>query len=588
MTRILVAGAAEPRRWPAARRALGDRAGLLLLLMMGLYCVIGYVGYDPSKQDEGYIFGIILDYLHGNGWVVPRLAGEPFLEKPPLYYLTGAWFARALAPWLALHDAARLASGFFTAISAGALALAARLTWGPGYGRFAALALLGSAGLLLPAHMLLTDNAQLSGIVLAMAGFAAVAGRRPYAPLLVGTGAGIAFLAKGLFGPAVIGIAALLLSLSRDWRRSDYPRLLALSLLWALPWLLIWPLLLYRQSPPLFFVWFWQNNFGRYFGFAPAALNAVDQADFWYKVLPWATFPVLPLAAAALQLQRGTALRQPAVQLGLAMAVAVTAVLATSASVRAVYALPLLPALALLAAPVYRQPPAALARLLERLGLALLIGFALLSWSLWLLLTWRVTPPLATLLGGVLTADLRPPPPAPATALAALLTALGGAGCYAWRRRPWRAAANWYAGVFTLLAITSLVWIPWVSAARSSYRPLFAQLGARLPPHACLSSVGLGESQRGMLEYTLGVTTHRESAGAGHRCDVLLIDGGTAAPQPGSSWQLVWSGMRAADDHEKFWLFERHPRALRRVAVARAAARSPRTGFPGPTAKVSP
>ena len=48
------------------------------------------VGHDPWKPDEAYTFGVVYELLQGGSWIVPTLAGEPFLDKPPLFYLTAA------------------------------------------------------------------------------------------------------------------------------------------------------------------------------------------------------------------------------------------------------------------------------------------------------------------------------------------------------------------------------------------------------------------------------------------------------------------------------------------------------------------
>jgi 4-amino-4-deoxy-L-arabinose transferase-like glycosyltransferase len=69
------------------------------------------VGHDPWKPDEAYTFGLVLDQLERGDWVVPMLAGEPFLEKPPLFFIVASGFARLFDGVLPLHDAARLASG---------------------------------------------------------------------------------------------------------------------------------------------------------------------------------------------------------------------------------------------------------------------------------------------------------------------------------------------------------------------------------------------------------------------------------------------------------------------------------------------
>mgnify|MGYP003348223631 CR=1 FL=1 len=83
--------------------------------LLGLLCLAwilpGLVGHDPWKSDEAYTFGVVYDLLQDGSWLVPTLAGEPFLDEPPLYYLTAALTALLASPVLPLHDGARLATG---------------------------------------------------------------------------------------------------------------------------------------------------------------------------------------------------------------------------------------------------------------------------------------------------------------------------------------------------------------------------------------------------------------------------------------------------------------------------------------------
>ena len=220
------------------------------LLLVAAWLLPGLVGHDPWKQDETYVFAIIYHMLQGGNWVVPMLAGEPFMEKPPLYYWVGAGMARVFSPWLALHDGARLASGLFSAITLMSTGLAARHWWGKGQGRLAVLVLMACFGLLYESHTMITDVPMLTGFAMASYGFALSRERAWPGGIWLGTGVGVGFLAKGLLVPGVIGVTALLLPLLfSTWRLRVYARSLGVALLAALPWLLIWPIALYDREP---------------------------------------------------------------------------------------------------------------------------------------------------------------------------------------------------------------------------------------------------------------------------------------------------------------------------------------------------
>ncbi|HEX3633445.1 MAG TPA: glycosyltransferase family 39 protein, partial [Casimicrobiaceae bacterium] len=234
------------------------RQFLLLLLLAVIYIFPGLVGHDPWKQDETYVTSIVAHLERTHDWVVPRSAGLPFVEKPPLYFSMAEVSADLFADWLPLHDAARLANALWMAIVFGCVVLAARRSWvgTANAGTAAMLVLMASFGLVLPAHLLAVDVALLAGFAVALLGFATLDERPLRGGVLLGTGAGIGFLAKGLLAPGCLGLAALLLPvLFRTWRTRAYARALALAVVACLPWIVVWPAALYIRAPALFDEW---------------------------------------------------------------------------------------------------------------------------------------------------------------------------------------------------------------------------------------------------------------------------------------------------------------------------------------------
>ena len=101
----------------------------------------------PGSRDEAYTFGLIYSLLHGGDWVVPMLAQEPFMEKPPLFYLSAAAIASLLSPPFALHDAARLTTGLYMALTFAFVAASARELYGASRGWVATLICMGCLGI---------------------------------------------------------------------------------------------------------------------------------------------------------------------------------------------------------------------------------------------------------------------------------------------------------------------------------------------------------------------------------------------------------------------------------------------------------
>ncbi|MEO5362308.1 MAG: glycosyltransferase family 39 protein, partial [Magnetococcus sp. DMHC-8] len=354
----------------------------------------GLVGHDPWKPDEAYSMGLILHILESGDWVVPTLAGEPFMEKPPIYYLTAAGMAQLFAPWLPLHDGARLASGLYMGVVLLCITLTGRELYGKGHGRVSLIILMGCIGLVPHAHQMITDTALLAGFAMALYGL--VLGQRRAVPggILLGWGVGIGFMAKGLLAPLVMGCVTTLLLLLPEWRHRRFILLLGVALLMALPWLLLWPHTLHQRHPELFQVWFWENNYGRFFG--SSRLATPQEPGYYLKALLWFTGPALPLALLTLwqHSRRATthALLTPGspLRLPLLMALVLLFTLFASASTRTLYILPLLLPIALLATPAVLTSHTPPHRYWGRALTILFTLLALLIWLVWLLALSRL------------------------------------------------------------------------------------------------------------------------------------------------------------------------------------------------------
>ena len=123
-----------------------------IILIFILWITPGLVGRDPWKADEPYTFGLVYHMIQSGDWVVPSLTGEPFLEKPPLFYVTAAQCGRMFSPPLELYDATRLAAAFYMFLALLFFALTAREMYGKEYGAIAAILLIGCVHLQVTAH----------------------------------------------------------------------------------------------------------------------------------------------------------------------------------------------------------------------------------------------------------------------------------------------------------------------------------------------------------------------------------------------------------------------------------------------------
>lgn len=529
----------------------------LLILLFVAWLVPGLVGHDPWKPDEAYTFGLVNHVIKTGDWVVPTLAGEPFMEKPPLYYIVAAGVAKIFSPPLALHDAARLTTGFFMALTLFFTGLAGRELYGRNKGFLAALILIGCLGILIRAHELITDMAVLTGFSMALYGLALSLRRSILAGVLLGTGIGIGFMSKGLLEPGIIGVLALLLPvLFKAWRRRVYFICLLVALVAALPWLTIWPLALYLRSPVLFMEWFWTNNIGRFVGFT----HLGPTAEHWgyVKMLPWYAWPALPLALWTLWHEgRAGGLRRPEIQFPLAAFLVIFSVLSIAHDARELYALPLLLPLTYLATASVDSLRRGAANALYWFGVMAFAFFGIVFWFYWIAVEYGVPADLSNHLK-----DLQPgyTPGVPAwVIIIAVCYTLG------WiitllrlKRSRERPIIVWSAGMTLIWGLLMTLFVSWLDVGKS-YRSMVDSMVQSLPPHhACIASEHLGEPQRAMLEYYAGIITRRVEVTGSVTCPLLLIQGGSQDKNvsPGPSWKMIWEGNRPGDKNERYRLFE--------------------------------
>jgi 4-amino-4-deoxy-L-arabinose transferase-like glycosyltransferase len=570
-------------------------ARVLSAMVVMAYVLIGVLGHDPWKQDETYTFGIIEHMFKTGDWVVPTNAGQPFMEKPPLYAWTACAFIWLLGHWLPVFDAARLASAFFTAITLLFLARSVRevyelpdLTDARVAGTLAVFA--STLMVVKHSHDLMTDAALLAGASIALYGMLSLAlsleragrwrrrmipypvGRDESVPIVeagrlssssraglwLGLGVGLAMMAKGVFMPLVFGVTAVAIAvLIPACRERRYGYALLLATLVFVPFATIWPMALAHRSPALFKVWFWDNNIGRFFGFSVSRLGAEnDKHLFILRALLTSAFPIGPLAL--LGMMRGSLhrLRNAAMAVPFVLCAVGSAVLSLSATARQLYLLPFAPALALLACDALPRLPARLHRGWDYLSRVMVAIGMVAIWGAWAIMG-RPLEEHAVLerLSRWLPLDYVLVTPRPAVALAVLLT-LGWAVAIrlAPRTGAWRGAVSWAASIGVLWGLTFTLLLPWIDYSKN-YRTVYRDLAKTIAPlwqvGDCMASSNLGESEAPMLELYTGIEHRPLEVQPTTSCRWLIVQyEGQAATRPPGNWVPVWGGSRPDDDEQ--------------------------------------
>jgi 4-amino-4-deoxy-L-arabinose transferase-like glycosyltransferase len=585
------AGAAMPAPAPALDRLarLGWRAWLLIAALVCAYVLPGIVGHDPWKQDETYTFGIIQHMLESGDVVVPTNAGQPFMEKPPLYDWVAASLAWLLQRVLPLHDAARLASALFAALAFGFIARAARIAtaatrWLDARVAGPVLLAAGTLVVIKHTHDLMTDVALFAGASIGFCGLLELVAHahararqtplglppQPYgsrAAVTFGAGIGIALMSKGLFVPLVFGatLAAALL-LYPACRTRAFMRALATAALVFAPFAIVWPVALYVRSETLFLAWFWDNNVGRFFGFSVPALGAGNDKPFFvWRTLVTVGFPVGPLAVAALARGAWRDWRAPRIALPVLFAGIGLMVLQMSATSRELYILPFIAPLALVAAQAIERLPYALHVAWDYLSRALFGAIVVLAWIAWSVIASPGVPhTYLAPLGRWLPLDWTMPI-VPGLVFGALVLTIGWIRLLPLLRTTgrWRGALSWTAGALVAWGLIYTLLLPWLDVAKS-YRSVFEDLSAHVAPEwddgDCMASVGLGESEAPMLYYFSGILHVPVPDPGATTCTWLIVQGAPAAlPSPGAAWRPFWSGTRPGDRDEMLRVYVRTP-----------------------------
>jgi len=532
----------------------------LLIAALGLAWLLpGLIGHDPWKPDEAYTFGVVYEIIRGGSWVIPQIAGEPFVDKPPLFHLIAALSAQLFSPILPLHDGARLAAGFWLGLALLFTALASRELHGPRHGLVAALLLLGSLGLVVRGHQLITDVAALAGFAMAYYGAALALRRAAPGGFWIGTACGIVFMTQGIPEAAIVTAIALLLPLAgSNWRTPRYAAALMAAVAAALPWLIIWPVLLYQRDAALFDVWVTSENLARFFG----ARNPAAGLGYYLRILPWYTFPAWPIALWALW--RAWRARQLAVSPIVlpALGFGVTLLLLGFASEsRELYALPMLLPLALLAVPGVDP--------LRRGAANGWYWFSIMSFTFFIAVGWFYWSALELGIPAKLHSHLHTIRPGYDFGFHWLPFVLGLSYTAAWfvllfklKKSSERPLIVWAGGITAAWALLATLFIGWVDTQKS-YRSMIADMGRAMPAqYRCMASRELGEAQRAMLHYFADIKTLRvETKAKVSSCDLLLVQG---LPLDESvmtaGWKKIWEGHRPGDKDERFRLYQRRSR----------------------------
>ncbi len=324
---------------------------LIALLLSALAVWSLPIGRRPlANQDEARFALLAREGVEAGHWLLPRVRGVIYLNKPPLYF----WTVGLLAlPWGVVTDATAPLASVFSALAVllAIIALGRRL-WGWEVGLGAGLVLATAPFFYFMSHQVFSDMMLTAWLAwalyfLATARQEAAPGRRLLGFYLCVAGA---LATKGPAALMALAAALAVVLVEDGWRRGlrwmRLPLGLALLALSTLPWLL--PYLF--QTERSYVGGVVVGHYGEWYFREKPGSRLVELADNLGRFLPWAIF--LPAGLWWWWRDRDPR-RRPLLVWTAVIAVAVS----LSGEQRARYFLPVVPPLALLVAEVLVRAP---------------------------------------------------------------------------------------------------------------------------------------------------------------------------------------------------------------------------------------
>lgn len=511
-----------------------------VVLLCSLFLLAGVTGHAPWKTDDAINLGVVHGMLGGDGWLIPRIAGDAWAGSPPLWHWIAASCARLTQWFLSPTDGARLASPLFAALALFCLARAGNDYYSKGSGNALPAVTLGTLGLLVPIHEANPTAAVIAAGAAAYYGLALMPRRPMVGAICLGAGCGGAFLADGLSGVLPLLPLALLPALHRRW----IP--LFFGLYTALTVASLWPTLLALRAPDFLTFW-WEEELRS----AVSSRNAFSLGHL--KLLIWYAWPVLPLAGWTLWTQRRDLLAWNIVGPLLGLLCALLWFVTHEA--RNAHAVGLIVPLTLLAVAGLPRLRRGAANAFDWFGAMTLSLFIALIW-LGAIALWTGWPPKIARNLLRLTPGFEPN-----VALLPLLAGLVLTAAWTWAlfrlpRSSWRAGMRWTGGLCVLWCLLVALWMPWIDYGMS-YRPAALALRRALPATAdCVMRRDLGLAQRASIDIHAGIRTRPETSSA--TCHWLLAqEVASRKPAHTEGWTRVWEGRRPGDKSERLRLYRR-------------------------------
>ncbi len=515
--------------------------GWLLAGMLAFYVLAGLFKDPWSGQDATHI-NIAWQILQSGDFFHLNIAGREVFPAP-LYYWSAALTGFAFAPFLEIHDAIRLASGFWVAAALAGLYYAGRELYGKEAAAAAPMLLAGSLGLILHAHDAQPLLIALTAHTAAIGGIAAFLRKPKLGGIFYGLALTASVLGTGFATTLPLLFLAFFAAFCPNKKNAAFG--LILGFLIAL-FLISAAGILFYQYNPLFLKEFLKTF---YLENLPFTLDYFSNTLKFLALLPWFAFPALPLAIYGLWVCRKKTF-QFFNALPLILWLSNSLLLALVFEAGELPALLLLPPLALLATPAVLALRRGAAALFDWFSMCVFSLFCALAWLCWSATHFGFPAKLSERVF-VLRPGFEPALEFFPVFLALLTTIFWGWLIATLPRHAYRALTHWTIGLTAFWFISACLIIDWFDygkSYRTMARGIAPHLVTRNLPARCLAEYGLNDAQRAALSYFLHLNPQPWDAEGD--CDFVITT-------QHLNLTKLWEGARAGKRREIFYLYRR-------------------------------
>jgi hypothetical protein len=302
----------------------------------------------------------------------------------------------------------------------------------------------------------------------------------------------------------------------------------------SLPFLLVWPILLWWQQPEIFASWV--NNFH---------LFQTQNYIFYIKNLSWFAWPALPLAIWGLWKFKHKMWSQAKFQLPIIFFVSTLIITASYAKTNQALLMPFLIPLSTIAAGSIETLRRGAASAMNWFGIILFSTILFLIWLGWNAMltgfpqkTYERMQFLAQTNESHFNIFI--------LIIAILLTAIWIFSMIKVRITNRSCTTNWSVGLTVSWALLMALWLPWINH-KKDFSPLFLSIEKVIPDKTCLTTHNINDAQIDLIDYYLNIKATRE--GDRSNCHYLLIYQlhKKDLPPMSENWKLIWNGKQPGD-----------------------------------------